>query len=511
MNFRLTKWESFALLLCAAIGALSIPFPFHGDQAMFMMAASKLSSEGMLYRDFWDFKQPGIYWFFTTGGRLFGFTEIGVHTLECLYMLLGSLAILMVLRRRLSNPWIAACAAVMLPVWYYGIATDWHRTQVEALVGVPLLICVAVFSNSVEGEQRARWSGFGAGICSAVTLIFKLALLPLATGPILIYLAYQRHARRRFSRPLVIFYVLGLILPLSATVLYFVAGGAGREAFDANFLYPGNLIREYPPASHFMRIRGALFWFLRSFSPLVVLAALGVILRPNRKNGLLTVQLWYWLSMGTLVIWVQWYSHWGYHFFLLFVPVLVLAAFGLDRLCTALTQANKAPAGLIRAGVVSVALLLSVTPVLTILRRSVVLAKKGFAVSPLGRAEYYATQSTIGYGSIHKEAEFLREPASLPGQLLVIGNPLYYTVSGRVQAGVENGWAPDLMLARNRQQVVSDLREHPAAYVLIEGEFETGIVQERFKDLRDVLETRYEVYRSNPFKVWYRSRPPVIR
>src|SRR5262249_7866699 len=68
-----------ALAIVAALGASRLEQPFHGDQAFFTVGAQKLAHGAVLYRDFWDFKQPGIYWFYEAAGRLFDFSERGVH------------------------------------------------------------------------------------------------------------------------------------------------------------------------------------------------------------------------------------------------------------------------------------------------------------------------------------------------------------------------------------------------------------------------------------------------
>jgi hypothetical protein len=55
-----------------------LAYPFHGDQAMFILGARVLAEGGTLYVDYWDFKQPGIYLIYFLAGRLFGFNEIGI-------------------------------------------------------------------------------------------------------------------------------------------------------------------------------------------------------------------------------------------------------------------------------------------------------------------------------------------------------------------------------------------------------------------------------------------------
>jgi hypothetical protein len=76
------------LVVLAVLGLIHLPYPFGGDQALFLLGAAALDRGEVLYVDFWDNKQPGIYFFFWLAGHLFGFSEAGVHLLELLWQAL---------------------------------------------------------------------------------------------------------------------------------------------------------------------------------------------------------------------------------------------------------------------------------------------------------------------------------------------------------------------------------------------------------------------------------------
>jgi hypothetical protein len=75
------------LIIVAALASIHLPYPFAGDQTLFLLGAAALDRGEVLYVDFWDIKQPGIYLFFWLAGRLFGFSKIGVHLLELIWQL----------------------------------------------------------------------------------------------------------------------------------------------------------------------------------------------------------------------------------------------------------------------------------------------------------------------------------------------------------------------------------------------------------------------------------------
>ena len=78
------------LLIVAFLAFLHLPYPFDYDQGLFAYGARAIAGGARLYIDFWDIKQPGIYWYFAAAGSLFGFDEIGIHTFELVWMPISS-------------------------------------------------------------------------------------------------------------------------------------------------------------------------------------------------------------------------------------------------------------------------------------------------------------------------------------------------------------------------------------------------------------------------------------
>src|SRR4249919_2061776 len=86
----------------ALLGILAAPLPFTGDQALFASGARQLARGGVLYRDFWDVKQPGIYLWYLGGGALFGYSEVALHLVEVAYQLAFAVVLIVTLRGRFS-------------------------------------------------------------------------------------------------------------------------------------------------------------------------------------------------------------------------------------------------------------------------------------------------------------------------------------------------------------------------------------------------------------------------
>ena len=172
-------WHAAAALgLVALLGVGGLVQPFTWDQAVFALGAERVLAGGRLYVDYWDFKQPGIFWFFALAGRVFGMHEIGVHLLELAWML--ALAIVI---QRGSRAWLGSIASAWAPLavcgFYYAAAGSWHLLQVEGLVGLPLALSLWAAWRAERGGRLEWLAWSAAGLAGGVVMLFKLALAPV--------------------------------------------------------------------------------------------------------------------------------------------------------------------------------------------------------------------------------------------------------------------------------------------------------------------------------------------
>jgi len=62
----------------------------------------------LLYRDFWDLKQPGSFYFYLLATRLFGSGSVSVHALELIGWIALTAAQIAALASSLRRPLLAA-------------------------------------------------------------------------------------------------------------------------------------------------------------------------------------------------------------------------------------------------------------------------------------------------------------------------------------------------------------------------------------------------------------------
>ena len=158
-----------SLLVIAALGVLASVQPFTGDQALFASGARQLAHGDVLYRDFWDVKQPGIYAFYLLGGELFGYGEIRLHLVE-LGVLLGCATVLGIsLRDRFRHRWIAGVVPLLVVGTFYATVEPVQLGQVESLVGTPLYVTLWSGTRASRSRRPAPWL-FGAGVAGGIAL-----------------------------------------------------------------------------------------------------------------------------------------------------------------------------------------------------------------------------------------------------------------------------------------------------------------------------------------------------
>jgi hypothetical protein len=496
-------------LVVGLIGLTRIPFPFEGDQALFTIGAEQMSRGAVLYRDFWDLKQPGIYGFYELAGRLFGFSEVGIHTLEWVYMM----ALAIVLRFALKRYYTMSMAINLLPLLtvgvYYAACRSWHLTQVEALVSFPLFLCFW-FAYCAFDHDRAPLLLFLSGVMGGLVLLFKFALLPILLVVWLVNFNFKVRNIVRVAYRTILPIFLGVMVCLLPVILYFNYFDSLDLLYKTWFDYPRQILTQIPDAaiaaeigSPWRRLGNGLVWFVPWVSPLIALGVLGLYFSPQSYRNRLTLSCVAWIITGFLVIWIQQTSLWAYHYSLLFVPFGILAAKGLD-ICW--ERQSRLVNGSVRAFTKQV--ILSVTVGFLLLPAFIPTFKDTLllAIGRLGltEAERFEYQHEINpaYETVRAETAFLAQPDSLPGRIYVFGDPLMYFLSGRTQAIAINGWSLEYLLPEQWQQMVKQFAAALPPYIFVVRTYE-DIIAQRGNLVHQFIQERYRPLRQGQTGIWY--------
>lgn len=413
----------------------------------------------VLYRDFWDLKQPGIYDFYFVAGRIGGFTSLSVHVFELVYLLVFS-AVLAYANSRWTAFKPAPALVPLFAIGLYFVATSGgDQLQLEGLVGFPLFLCAwfACEGTRATGTERNGWFA-AAGLSAGYALVFKLLFAPLFAALYLTALAFPNNAYRPTLRVVAASIgvaILAATLPVAATLATLASGNALGTALETWFVIPPRIVATFP-AQHSEVLLMGVNWFARAFAVAIFLALAGTVAgwRTWRLEPLARCCA-VWTIVGVVTILAQRTSWWGYQWMLLDVPLGAFAALGLMALL-------RRPYSAARLAALGVACALMFFPVRTELRKLAALARHGFALRADDR-ERYRDDVSEAYAGARRDAALL--PAG--ADVYVIGDPVYYVVTDRTQPLVINGWSPQLLLPEQRESLLRELQVRAPQYVYI--------------------------------------------
>jgi hypothetical protein len=486
----------------AALGAVRAFDPFAGDQALFLVGAQELHAGAVLYRDFWDLKQPGIFLFYLAGGSAAGFTQSGIHIFEIAWQCAFGGTLFAALRGAVRRPAVAALAVLAVPAAYYAGTTSWHLTQVEALTGLPLLCCAwAGIAAWTRANGRAR-SAFAAGLAAGCVLLLKLLYLPIAFVLFAVAASAATGTQRHERAPIVVTAWLGgLAVPLALTAAYATAFGLWNTLSATFVSLPAAVVAGgHAPST---RLWLAALWFARRFAPVLFLGAIGLLTTPS-AGGLVWRRIAVaWFVTGGLALIVQTQSWWEYQFLLLLPPAGILATLGADASLARL----RGPAGAARtaAGAALAAALLLCFGLghSTLAATARVLRDRPFTSA--AALERHREIDSGEYTAAAHAAASLSRGGNDRQAIYVCGDPLIYLLAKREQAVAINGWALELYPPDWWAKLDAQLQRTLPADVFVAGD-DTALIAARSPLLARMLDTEYERAVRLPDGTWYRLR-----
>jgi hypothetical protein len=476
------------------IGAAQLWHPLHSDQALYLSIAKRLSAGDVLYRDIWFDKQPGVLLFYGAAGELFGWDERGIHLLELIWMA-GTCGVTLAWAKALSGrPAVQILAPVLTAGAYYAASGAWQLTQIEALVMLPLFVAGGL--PAAPGPRPALRLAV-AGAAGGIVLAQKITLVPLLAAMWLVPVASAAWTatgpRWRSAARTALLLAAGCMAPLAAEMAWAARYGILRDLLWVTFSFPFEFVaseaREhfYPTFRQAVNLYGGIIWFLASFGPMVLVAALGVSAVVRRKS-LYGLVLIVWAGAAVPTILAQ--TWWVYHFLILLPPIGLLAVAGLDWLVS-LPQVGPLR-GSAAAGI-AVAVVLAVLAV-PLLPKLLALSRHGFGEE--GRL-LYQEELDQNWAFVVRDVQFLRDPRSAPGPIYAYAGPLWWLASGRDPARVPDN---TLQLPEQRRHWPEALMRSAPSYIRLPREirFTFNAID---PDFQAFLDERYRRVEGHP--PWY--------
>jgi hypothetical protein len=469
------------LILIVAAGLTALRKPFAGDQSLFVVGAKAMSHGAVLYRDFWDIKQPGIYWFYQLGLKIPASPEVAVHVLEMLYFVALAVVMMAALRSYFHDASFAALAAFFTCGVYFIITGSAQLTQVEGLVQFPLFVCAWALLAPIQRHRLPMSRVILAGLAAGVVVLLKLMLVVLPVGFFVMLIISERVRRRSLLECLlaIVLFAAGLALVTAPVLMYYQSIGQ-IDLLYATWIQDPMRINSELPHNSILVLKGGMIWFAIRTMGLLPLACIGAVVR---RHSWLTAGLLFWLFTGFAMIALQ-RKGWDYHFLMLLCPMAILAAAGAEYLIETTFSGRLE--------------WLAFVPAIVLAAYVAVGAANGARQLHDPRPDFYAR-------AVPDDAVLTTADAK-PGPIYVLGTPLIYYLTDRPQAVPLNGWSPEMFLSEQWMELGVSIRQKRPPFIFISAE-NRDLLPNRGQQLQDAINSNYTLLSHSLPGDWYALKP----
>jgi hypothetical protein len=486
-----------AVVAVALLGVLVAVQPFTGDQALYATGARQLAHGDVLYRDFWDVKQPGIFLFYLAGHYAVGDGETALHLFEVAVLTLFAAALAYCLRDAFAHRWVAATVPLFVVGIYYATAEPVQLGQVESIVGVPLFATLWCSDRGARTDA-SRWWLAAAGVTGGAALLLKLAFAPMVLACLVPTLLAWRHRggdgrTRRVAGDLAAL-LAGFAVPLGAALAYFAANGQ-LDTVRWTYFEVGPETTTIAGRPLDRLLDGGARTVARWAVP-IVLAGIGLVATYRRRWSHLEIGLVAWAVAAVPVFLVQ--HWWIYHYAMVLVPLGVFAAHGVDAI------AGFAVTGRRVIGCGAVLAVLAVPLGLRVLANARDVARHGGAITVADRTALHL-DAEPNYGDARAWAAHLARAGPTPHGVYVLGNPLDVYLADRRQSVAIQGWSPEQYPESVWRRLRTELRTARPDEVVVD-RFSRRIMQARSPRTLALVRRGYRRVGHSGDEVWYRRR-----
>ncbi len=499
----MTALRAGSWLVFLAAAGLVLYEPLGPDQYFFLYGARLLAEGSRLYLDFWDIKQPGIFWL--NGLALqFGNPEVAVMLLDIAAWAATAALLARLILRNGGAASVAAWAPAVVGLLFLAVRPAGAAGQVESFLGALLaLLLTVVVEPRVSGRQ---WFLFGlvSGLVMLLKLVWLLApalmfVTAFVTGPPRPLLMRLRAAMRAALPALAGF---ALVAALAAVAL--ARTGSLGEAFYITFVYPFIGLDQGMPAP-LERLLTSVGWSARALAGFGALILARMVLLRRVPWSRLEWGLLAWIAAACMLFLIQRLSWWFYHLLPIWAGVVALGLVAAGRLAQA-RWSGDGPRWLATA-LVAPALLCFVFFGRAWFADRVEAARAGMQ---LGAQAGYRSVLMREYTAIDREAAQLRERVG-DGirDICVLGVPyVYVPTHGRCRVAV-SAWSVGTLSAERWQRWFEDSVAAAPRVVFLEPRF-AGLLESRCAPMLRWLRSDYVPELVGARGTWYVRSPSAI-
>ena len=481
-----------ALFIIITLGLIHSTTVLGGDQSLFVVIAQLVDSGKVLYKDLFDYKQPGIFLFYLLAGKTIGWNDISIHLFELGYWLIFSVVLILTLNQYslFRNEYFTGLMPLFIVGVYYCNANSFHLTQLEALISFPLFLIVWLLDRAYKVENRLFITYLAIGGLIGVVLLCKLVFAPIIFSFLLIHLIFvlRKNGVANLFGNKILPLTLGCVIPVSFFLLYIFNHRIENLVWDIFFKIPTSVINlddQVDPE----RLFSALRWFGRRMLVFILLAVIGFFLIFKKKESHLFMLMLLWGITGFLVILMQKTSWWSYHLQLLYVPIGFFSAIGLDFILYHLLQRIKLKSALLNGLLVAAILLLVFNKQIDSIERGIT-------------SKNYTNLYTYDYAK--DDAENLLAVLNKEDTIFVCGNPRMYVLASRLPELSVNGWILEYYLDYQWEEFYDEFVNKPPTYLFIKNDYDDLIESKHIK-LWEFMMSQYTEFDSVENGKWYKK------
>lgn len=488
------------------LGILTLWVPYAGDTALFATAAETLNDGGLYLRDFWDIKQPGIYWLYQIAALIPG--PLWVPARVVLIVVLAGLALLVLrwTRRVMSSPSAVALAPVLVVAPFVASMKPSLLGVPESFIGPLILASLLVQERGLAGGNRSAMVMLAGGAIGGMALVFKLpyVVVLVAVSACMAWQSWRmstlpgRHVLIRLG-----WFTVGAAGPAGAVTTLYLSQGELPLLLTTTFDYPraiSQLGSLYEPSLYPRLVASAV----AVLGPLAGLAAIGLASRRSEHKQWAMVFM-VWIASTVPVVLIQRPS--DYQVLAFVVPLGLLAGLGVDAwLAQWLAHQIRSVRASIGFGVALVSALLALVFMVNPTARLGLEVVRAGRLAPEALLDV-AARTQPGFADAQRMAQ--SAPVANPESVFVFGNPLLYVLLDRRQAIEMNGWSPEFAVPAQWVETERQLRRTTPRLVLVD-DFSNRFIETSAPGIVSLLETAY-VAHPEQGGVWYSRRSEVAQ
>ncbi|MEO8512892.1 MAG: glycosyltransferase family 39 protein [Ignavibacteria bacterium] len=333
MGLRLSNRQLFSyglviLLIGAAIGSVSLTYPYGRDQGIYAYAGKLLLEGKMNYRYVFDLKPPGIHFLFAFIQLIAGESMLGARFFDIAWQSFTGLFVFLI-AFRFSRSKILSLTAAFLYIFLYFRLDYWHTLQTDGSLNLLFAVSVLLLISSYESHSFLKV--FFAGILFSAALLIKYTIISFLP---LLFICFLLSKKELFSLRIknILAYSVGLLVPIASVILLYYLSNSLNELIDLQFVQTPlyTKIAYETESTKFITDHIVRLFTYSVYSPLILFSVIAIIIVIIKKKiDFVNMLLFSWIFSTIFSLIIQWKFYY-YHFLVIIPPIVIGTVYGLS-------------------------------------------------------------------------------------------------------------------------------------------------------------------------------------